>query len=838
MRSQRVVKQTIKSEKLPQSQTSGQSSYVSSRKNKNSESSNVYTVKETTYEKRVKRSYKTDGTGNSQIIASSNLKQGTNSGFTSQNKIPVSNQEETNTKIEKKTITNRNNISEGSYVRRYTKRDIDKIVKIQRWWRRMLAILNGYRIRESLRNQYNQNYIVKDQNIYSEEVISSKNLKNSNSKSYLNINNLNNMNSNRFMNSSSSQNYIHPLNEMNQNINFSYLSPNMHMMNSNSQNYIQTVNRKVFTSPRIVQSVSTSPSVKSRYIIETKKVEIFRKPKNYSANKFVKENNYNLNTINSISNYEIKQLMRDIWNEENYCSTVESLCCLGDDERSHNVSQNNMQFEEYEEEIKKLKTLLMQKDDELNDLMANLKENEKRLKINKNLKEYKNYNQNNYDQDAHELQIISTKYGWNDVNIPSPVNEIFIEQIKNELPQRMQYIEGMQIMGNDRMRNNNYNMEQWTQIILSKKREDSLEYSIKEKTEKKSDLEMIPREKEPLVSQKIEQINITSLKRKPRPRNQIQELDGLEIINRRRNIIREKEVEKVEPILKRKVFVAQNVDKICIKSLITKKEYKNMIQELDGIEIIKAAKEAPIPQCVDELEIPREYDMLLVKPTWNSLQIQGSGLNLLALPRDMGLENQEVDEFEILGMEKPDLYVESMEQISYEKPNVLQKIQVLIPIPENNIEKLDNFRILGIQKQPETKTIEKKVEPNKISKNERFRIYGETKRVEPNKISKNDRFRFFGKQKDEKKVEPNKISKNDRFGINGLIKEEKKVETIQRSKNIAPNDIINQDSFQINGIKKMAEKVNIKNKIIPYIVEKLDNFNIEGIEKEPQIRYV
>ena len=250
-------------------------------------------------------------------------------------------------------------------------------------------------------------------------------------------------------------------------------------------------------------------------------------------------------------------------------------------------------------------------------------------------------------------------------------------------------------------------------MILSKKMdENSEEYSIKETTkERKYELEMIPREKEPLILQKTEHFNITSLKRKAKPRNQIQELDGLEIINRKRRNVEafEKKVEIEETRLRRKkLLIPQNIDKISIQSLIPKKEYNNVVQELDGIEIIRSMKEAPIPQCVDELVIPREYDMLLVKPTWNSLQIQGSGLNLLAIPRDIGLENQEVDEFEILGMEKPELYIESIEPISYDKPNVLQKIQVLIPIPDNSIQKLENWNIKGKPKP--------KVVPNKVMK--------------------------------------------------------------------------------------------------------------------------
>ena len=441
MRSQRIIKQTIKSEQLPQTQNTGQTSVLTGRRSKNSVTSNVYTVKETTLERRVKRSYK-DGTGTSDVITSSNLKQGTNSGFTSQNKIPVSNKEESQMKIIRTTrTTTKNNIPEGTRVKRYTKRDVDKIIKIQRWWRRMLSILKGYKIRDSLRSENDQNYVVKDQKIYTEEVISNENQQFKKNSSYSNINDYKEYNYNVIKGSSSK--------------NPNYLSPDMHMLNSSSsQNYIQTVNEQVVsqTSPRIVPSVSTSPSVKSRYIIETKKVEIYKKPKNTCEEKYVKESSYR--DINSISNHDVKKLIKDIWNEENYCSTVESLICLGENDKGHNVSQNSILLEEYEEEIRKLKKLLIKKDDDLNDLMSNLKENERKLKMvkmSKNITTYKNnynYDQNDFDFDSHELQIISTKMGWNDVNIPSPINEIFIEQIKNELPQRMQYIEGMQIMGN------------------------------------------------------------------------------------------------------------------------------------------------------------------------------------------------------------------------------------------------------------------------------------------------------------------------------------------------------------------------------------------------------
>ena len=869
MKSQRVVKEIIKSEKLPQ----GQTNILTGRRNKNGVTSNVYTVKETTLEKRIKKSYGTEGSLKKvEQTFSSNLKQGTNSGTTIQNKIPVSNKEENKYSIYKSNRTIRNNISEGYLSRRYSKREIEKIIKIQRWWRRMLAILNGYKIRETLRIN-NKNYIVKSQKVYTEKYVSTVSSQSSrrpsnvitNTKSYTNINNV--------------------TSNMKRNLN-----SNVNINSSSSQNYVKTVDKRVIrqSSPKAV-SGSTSPSVKSKYIIETKKVEVFRKPKNVVENKFVKETN--VNTSSSISNYEVKQLMRGIWSNETYCSPVESLCCLADDGKS-NISQNSVLLEEYEEEIRKLKSIIMQKDGELNNLMTNLKETKNKLNISisKNIKMKSGYNQKKLDQDAHELQIISTKLGWNDVNIPSPVNEMFIESIENRMPQRMQYIEGMQIMGkkqeesvqesisdpeavleiqemnalsiiSNKRKSKNICQHLQSLMILSTKKEEQIEeYSIKEKEEK--NLEIIPVEKEPLKFQKIEQINYKSKPKPRKPRNQIQELDGLEIINYKRP--------------KRKAIVklsAQNIDKICLKSTMNKVEKKNTIQELDGLQIIKVGKKPNLPQCVDALEIEREYDMLLVKPTWNSLRIQGSGLNLLAMPRDMGLENQEVDEFEILGKEKPALFIESLEKISYEKPVFLQKKQVLIRKSENTIEKLDNLKIYGIKKAPEVKIVEKivekkverKVAPNKVTNSGKLLVKGKTKvvkeailkldtffikgkeKIDYKKVVKLGSFNIKGKEKiDYKKVVKlgsfnikgreklikNIISKQDKFIIkriekkyNNIIMDTEMIEIKGKQKNVAKNKIVKNEKIQLKGKE-------INNKIYRNDIIQIKGFEKE--EKEPE----
>ena len=823
MKSQRIIKETFKTEKLPQ----GKTTVLTSRRNKNGLASNVYTVKETTLEKRVKRSFNTEVPSTSSYKTTSiltNLKQGTNSGNYFQNRIPVSNRDDINKVSIIKTTRSSKNFSERFPIKRYSKNDIDKIIKIQRWWRRILAILKGYEIRETLFSQNNNgNYILKSQKIYTEKyTTSNRSSNNSNLGSIPNIKNSNYTSLNNIKNSKSYTNINNITTTATVRKN---LITNTNTTNTSfSPNYMQTVDKRVITqtSPRGAQSGSTSPSVKSKYIIETKKVEVFRKPKNNSINKFVKEENINKST--SITNYEVKQLMKDIWSNETYCSTVESLCCLGDDGRS-NISQNTAIYEEYEEEIRKLKSIIMQKDDELNNLATNLKQTKKELNINitKNLKMKNAFNKKSLDQDAHELQIISTKRGWNDINIPSPVSEMFIESIENKMPPRMQYIEGMQIMGkkqeesivesisdpeavleiqemnalsiiSNKKKYKNICQHLQSLMILSKRNEESEEFSLKEKEEKNTALEVIPVEKEPLVFQKIEQINFRSIiKPKPRkPRNQIQELDGLEIINYRRPKLDLKR--KTKPKL-----TLENIDKIFFKYEEKKVEKpRNTIQELDGLEIIKSLKKENMPQCVDELEISREYDMLLVKPTWNSLQIQGSGLNLLAIPRDTGLENQEVDEFEILGMEKPELYIESLEKISYEKPKQLQKIQVLIPLPENKIKKQDNFRIYGIRKEPEKK-VEKKVAPLRIRQMDKFRIYGIKKEPEVKIVEKIV----------EKKVEraPNKIV-NFKFLIAGR-------------KRVVKNKILNLERLFIKG----REKVDIKK------IMNLEDFVIKGREK-------
>ena len=159
--------------------------------------------------------------------------------------------------------------------------------------------------------------------------------------------------------------------------------------------------------------------------------------------------------------------MTNVWLEEIYCSNVESLSCLVDPQNTSRsncselyekeLEQKETIIKEYESQILKLKSVLNMKEQEMKKLVQNLKQSENALKVrNKRIyelnvktasktealdkdthelqiistKQEKKPNQN-LDRDAHSLQIISMKKGWNDINVPSPVNEIYIQTVLN-----------------------------------------------------------------------------------------------------------------------------------------------------------------------------------------------------------------------------------------------------------------------------------------------------------------------------------------------------------------------------------------------------------------------
>ena len=536
-------------------------------------------------------------------------------------------------------------------MKKYTKKDVDMIIKIQRWWKSILPKLNKYKKMENstskrsieslrIRHYSNSSFNNKRENKYDNNSNNYKylyNSLNSNASFQTNFNTYSN-NTNTTSNTNNIINFRKNQNSKSYSNNINSKQPYLYNSNTSTRgsniNYIQTqtITRKSETrSNPQCGSLSTSPSVKSKYLVETKKVEIFRKPKN----------KYSVSSFSELSRSEIKGMIRNIWTEESFCSTVESLSIISDKNEMNNLSQNNSNnsiiLEQYEEKITELKNLLIEKDyelNELNNLVKNLSQTEKE-NLNKNENE-------NEDALYKNVNINKNINSWNDVNIPSPINEIHIESIKNESIQEsisnldgvleIQEINALSIISNKSKYNNICQHLQSLTIFSQTNSE------LKEKDEE-------------ILIQKIEEINITAIIPKIKVQNKIQELDGLEIlcIDKNKN---EKE------------NIVQKMDKIFINKSV---EDNNIIQELDGIEILKQKKQQHIPQCVDELLISREYDMLLVKPVWNKLKIQGAGLNLLAMKKETALENQEIDEFIISGKNRPELIIETQTNINYFK---------------------------------------------------------------------------------------------------------------------------------------------------------------------------
>ena len=588
-----------------------------------------------------------------------------------ESKIPFSNSEEIFERLSIKNKSQRNSYR-SPRVKKFTKREADKVIKIQRWWRSILYRKNPYR--KNQRIYFNRNKEILEENIYpsssSQEKGKNKydfnsiHLKhrsiNSNSSYNTNINSYSN-NTNMIQNNLNSKSYSN----INTNT-FNLKNTNLNINTSTNNNYIQTMARKteILNIPQNLNtgSLSSSPSEKSRYLIETKKVEIFRKPKNNSDNKtFSKSSKNSVVSFSEISKYEVKNMMKNIWNEESFCSTVESLSCISDNNKSNSSQNNTYMVEEYEEEINKLRTLLIEKDNELNNLITNL-------------------NQRN--------TIHNKSKNWNEANVPSPINEIQVESIKNNSQNDLNYTESV---SNSEAVLEIQEMNALSIISTKKKYKNICQHLQSMSILKKNNLELSDdypierlKTKEKLRIQKIEEINVTSIIPRRENLNKIQELDGIQILS-------------LNSGSKKKKLIMQNLDTIFIKSFLRKK--RMIIQELDGLEIIKGEKQINIlPQCVDELLIPREYDMLLVKPKWNKLKIQGNGLNILAMGKNVALENQEMDEFNISGLAKPELLVQSQEKISFSKANYIQKVKVIIPLPENTITQMERFEIKGKEK--------------------------------------------------------------------------------------------------------------------------------------------
>ena len=566
----------------------------------------------------------------------------------------------------------------------------------------------------------------------------------------------------------------------------------------------------------------------NKYVVESKRFEYYGNPRYSSASNSSRETNI------SISKTQLKKLMANMWLENIYCSNVESLSCIIEKNNQNNknyLEENNEQefekynkiIKEYESQIIKLKSVLNIKEQELKTLAQNLKHAENTLKIkNKQIYELnikKGIKRVVLDKDSHELQIISTKQkstneniynknslsvqiikeekNWNKISIPSPVNEIFIETVKHESPKK------------------NKKFEEMRRLMIRKEEEEKI---YKKKLEDISKFE-------------IQEMGLLSiLAKKPKKYNLCQHLQSLMILSK----------PKKSPI------TFQKIEEIIITSQPNKKG--NKIQKLNGLEIINIKKKKLIlqQQCLNGLEIKREYDMFLFKPSWDSLKIQGSGLNLISLKKEIELENQEIDEFQISGEQKPKIIIEKNGEV-----NILGKAKNI----EYKINK-ERIKLLGspTKKEKNWNEINKPIKSNKlIIKNEYEKIEPKieinwndiikpikttklfVKKLVPKEnifiIAKKDKFNFLysspTKNKEEYDIE--------NFNIN-LINSDKKMKQIYKITNNRI-DIKGKEKKNILLIKNRIDSINIfglikKSNLIPSVERQMELFSKINSKKE------
>ena len=587
-------------------------------------------------------------------------------------------------------------------------------------------------------------------------------------------------------------------------------------------------NSKTLNAPIELNQIKTSKMVKSKsterinrvkkinhvdnskYTVETKRFEYFGKPRNSSASNSSRETNI------SISKSQLKKLMSNMWLESIYCSNVESLSCLMETNNQRNSNyiaeihekefeKNENIIKEYEAQIIKMKSVLNIKEQEIKRLIQNLKHSENTLKIkNKQIYELnikkgikrivldkdshelqiistkqKLKNENKFEKDSHSLQIISAKKSWNKINVPSPVNEIFIETVKYE------------------------------SALKSKKYEEKRRVMIRKEEEK-----IYKKKLENISKFEIQEMCLLSIiSKKPKKINYCQHLQPLMILSK----------PKEYPL------IFQKIEEIIITSQPNKKG--NKIQKLNGLEIINIKKNKEIilqEQCLNGLEIRREYDVLMIKPSWDSLKIQGSGLNLISLKKEIQLENQEIDEFQILGKDKPNLIVEKIKEIKIKGKNK--------NITDYKINK-ERIKLLGMPKKEEINwnKINKPIKAYKLLINNEYektepkieidwndiikpikttKLFVKSLRQKENvfRMVKKDKFNFIYSSPN-KNIEEYDI---ENFNIN-LINSEKKIKQ---------NFKIIKSRFDIKG-KEKKKCLLIKNKI--------DSINIFGLIKKSNL---
>lgn len=460
-------------------------------------------------------------------------------------------------------------------------------------------------------------------------------------------------------------------------------------LNNNKMNYERyssVINRQSFS--RSDSNNDTNNSKGNKFIIQTTRVEVFKRQ--YMCIPLIKpeiitkKNKVNFDKKNDEENLEIildkdslKQNMANIWNEENIYTLADSLCIIPDEKSNkENILRSN-KIKNYEDEIKKLKMSLAQKEKELNDLSNKLKSMQ---------------NKKSLDRKLIKRQLVDNLFINNHRNISLNQNSSIETNDNFEIlpmekrPLEKQIIDSLFILSNSRNLSSIFSNE-------------------KTIAEARDNLEILPIEKEPLKKQVVDDLFIEK-SFLIKPDNLMQNVDKITIqeLNKEQNSIESGHSLEIFPAQKEPLQM-QLIDSLFIEKNIQKKP-ENKIQNIEKMSLFKTKKPQNIYESIDNIEISYiEEEKSLEKQTVDNLFIEK---NEVIRPLN---KIQNVDELFIFKTKRPQNIIEteySFELLPKEKtPLQMQLVDGLfieempyIPRFKNlTIEEFDGLTIIHYEKE-------------------------------------------------------------------------------------------------------------------------------------------
>ena len=237
--------------------------------------------------------------------------------------------------------------------------------------------------------------------------------------------------------------------------------------------------------------------------------------------------------------------------------------------------------------------------------------------------------------------------------IPFNIEERDSIQILSEekAPLQTEYVDELKIKGITKPDNEIQLINQMEILKSGIKPTNAIEYL--------EEVQLLSAPKAPLIIESLDFISIEKDQRLLRGKNDrqynLEERDNIKILAMEKDPLK-----------------AEYIDELYIQGY---NKPENEIQLIDQMEILPIERSDLIIQNIDNIFIVKDYDKLIMKPIWDSLDVQASGgLNLVS-HKDLRLERQEIDNFEIIGSIRQAIleqeYINSIEIV--ERNSIVQR---------------------------------------------------------------------------------------------------------------------------------------------------------------------